>query len=93
MKGIAYMNKLQDKEYMRNVAQGLIEAVGGLVSEKSIDGVVSVFKGIEQGLTNNWEEHIAQKTNNILARDNIICECGAKILVTRTRQVVQVSTI
>ncbi len=93
MEGIAYMNKFQETEYVRGVAKGLIEAVGGIVSDKAIDGVISVFRGIEQGLNNNWEEYIAQKTNDTLAQDNVSCECGTKIRVIRARETVTVQII
>ncbi len=93
MKGIAYMNKFQETEYVRGVAKGLIEAVGGIVSDKAIEGVISVFRGIEQGLNSNWEEFLAKRTNDTLTQDNVSCECGTKIRVIRTRETVKVQII
>ena len=77
---------------LSSIAKGLIEAVGGELNEKTLEGVRDVFRGIIRGANNKWETHIAERTTDLLMFDNIKCDCGAKIEVHRTRQDIVVSS-
>lgn len=71
-----------DKRY---AAKTLIEAVGGLVSEEHILGVLEVFEGVRQGVHNEWEIFLTEQTNNTIMMDKITCEsCGTKVVIKRT---------
>lgn len=71
-----------DKRY---AAKTLIEAVGGVVCEEHILGVLEVFDGVRQGVHNEWEIFLTEQTNNTIMMDKITCEgCGTKVVVKRT---------
>ncbi len=78
---------------VESLAKGLIEAVEGVVTDKNIEGVSLVFKSMLQAQDLNWEQWIAEDTNEALAIDNIACDCGRLVKVERTRSSVYVDVI
>ena len=72
------------------VAESLIKAVDGIVTEKNIEGVLEVFEGIRKGVNNQWEEHLAAESTEAIMYDEILCACGSLIDVKRTRLSVDV---
>lgn len=84
---------MADITSIEDVAKGLILAVGGEVTKEHIEGVVTVFNSIQEGINLNWEVFLAEETNEILALDNTECpDCGRLIQVMRTRTIVHVDT-
>jgi len=73
------------------LAQKLIESVDGLVTEENIAGVKDVFDGIMQGVNNQWEDHLAKETEDMLMYDSVLCDCGSLIEIKRGRTVVYYS--
>ncbi len=67
------MDEAEDKSDFTGIAQSLIEATGGIVTDQNIDGVVRVFKGIARGCNLRWEEHIANRANLMLAEHKVKC--------------------
>jgi hypothetical protein len=64
------------------IARSLIQAVGGIESEKNIQGVMEVFNGIKRGVHNQWEEHLCAEATDFLMYNEILCSCGKLIEVT-----------
>lgn len=78
---------------LEKLSQGLIEKVDGLVTEKNINGVVEVLRGVAQGIHDNWEQHLANETNDVLMQDNTCCPiCTSLIQVVRRRTIIDVDT-
>lgn len=81
-------NESEGNSY-ESLARKLIDAVSGIETEETVAGVVQVFEGIIQGMNNNWERHIAEETNEILALDNVRCpRCDRNIKIERTRSTI-----
>lgn len=74
-------------------AISLIQAVEGILSEENVDGVIHVMKVIVNNNNENWEQWITDETNESLAVDNFVCDCGAEISVERTPTAVYVSIV
>lgn len=70
------------------IAVGLIQAVGGIECDQNIEGVVKVFEGIKIGVNNNWEDHLAAETAEMLMYDEILCKCGQLIEIERNRKTI-----
>lgn len=76
---------------LSDVARDLLMLVGAEQTEANVDGVMTVFQGIVQGVNNNWEEHIAEETDECLAISKVVCKgCKAPITVRRERNMVKV---
>lgn len=60
----------------RNIAISLIQAVGGIECDKNIDGVITVFNGIMNGVHNQWAQHLSAEASDYLMYNEILCECG-----------------
>ncbi len=69
-------------------AKTLITAVGGELSDKNLEGVISVMETIVEITNQNWETWLAIETTDVLALDGVTCPCGQDILVTRERKCV-----
>ena len=74
-------------------ARSLIEAVGGILSNENIDGVVYVLNAVIATHNDNWEKWITQETNDSLAIDKITCDCGKLIIVERTPSAVYADVV
>lgn len=76
---------------LQTLAQQLIEAVDGLVTEKHIEGVVGVLEGVARGIHSNWEKHITDETNEFLMKDNITCPtCDTAVQIVRRKSIINV---
>lgn len=79
---------------IEEIAEGLIKAVGGIVSEKNIEGVITVFKGIKKGVDNDWEAYLTEQTNEVIMRDSLACpSCNTTVLIERQRNNVSVENV
>jgi len=58
---------------LESLAESIIEAVGGIVTDKNIEGVIKVMNGVEQGVNLRWEKHLVQKTNGMLSFNRVVC--------------------
>lgn len=72
-------------------ARALISALGADKTEENIEGTIEAINAIIGSINADWEMHIANDTNEILAEDNICCEeCSTPISVKRYRKVLYV---
>lgn len=79
---------------LTQLAKELIHNVSGDSDAKNIEGVVEVFKGIIQGINNNWEQHLADETNEALMHDDVKClKCNTKTRIERTRHTIYASSL
>lgn len=71
------------------LALKLISQVEGFPTEENIKSVLECFEGIIIGMNNNWEQFLAEETNEAIMRDCLVCpRCRSKIRVERTRSTV-----
>ena len=84
--------KIEDTK-ATDIAQDLIKAVGGELSDKNILGVLKVFHAIKEMIDLNWEQYLVQTTNEALTVDFVKCKCRRKLEVVRTRQSVYYSIV
>lgn len=76
------------------LATRLINEVEGVATPKNVEGVVDVLKGVMIGVHNQWEQHLAQETNDLLMSDKIECDiCSNTIQILRTRTLVDVKNV
>ena len=76
---------------LEEIAEKLIQNVGGVVTDDNIAGVLEVFGGIRKGVDLKWEEHLVKDTNETLFYNKVVCEvCEEPVQITRTRQQVKV---
>lgn len=76
---------------LRNVAEQLLDILRVEKTERVLDGVESVLISIKEGVYEQWEEYIYQKTNEALAEYHQKCEgCGASIHIKRHRNSITV---
>jgi len=74
---------------IEEVAQDLIHAVHGDMTEQNIAGVIKVFKSIQEMVDFKWEKHLAEETTENLAIDRIKCSnCKNPIQIVRTRKTI-----
>jgi hypothetical protein len=75
-----------DPEKMREISEGIINAAGGKLTDKNIDGVFKILDTMYQEINNNWEQFLTENTNEALAIDNFCCACcGTLIQIIRER--------
>lgn len=66
------------------IAEGLIQAVGGIVCPTNINGTVDVLKGVMTGVHLQWEEYLLKTTNEALLKCKTSCPvCSNVIQVDR----------
>ncbi len=79
---------------LREVAEQLIKTLDGTVSDKNIEGVLSVFDGIRLGCDNKWEDYLMKNISDLLIYSRTSCEvCGEPVVIRRTRQSVSVKPV
>lgn len=76
------------------IAKEIIDLVQGISTDKTVEGVVEVLKGVKQAVHNDWEQYLAKETNEALMFDNVGCPiCHSRIEVERTRNYVAVRDV
>ena len=82
-----------ENQQVQDIAERLIQAVSGNVSDENIRGVCIVFNSIKEMVDKNWEQYIANQTTEALAYDRIRCKCRRAIIVSRSRQDIYCSIV
>lgn len=72
---------------IRELAQELIEALKADLTERNLEGTISVLESFEESIHSGWEQHLLKETNEWLMIDNHCCRyCGCAVQIERKRE-------